>query len=69
MENPTFLIKLAAFSIKTYIPFLKDACVLALPFRIFQVLTGSYAEEKCACDQLANGYVQMCVCLLVDVED
>ena len=69
MDDPTVVRKFAAFSVKTYIPFLKDACAFVLPFRSCRVLAGPHDKEKCACDQLADGCVQMCVCPLVDVED
>ena len=69
MEDPTAMGKFTAFSVKTYIPFLKDACVFVLPLRSCQVLSGPHSEEKCACDQLAGGCVQMCVCPFLDVED
>ena len=61
--------KLSTFSVETYIPFLKDACVFVLPFRSSRVLAWPHAKEKCACDQLTNGCVQVCVCPLVDAED
>ena len=61
--------KFAAFSVKTYIPFLKYVCMFVLSFRNCWVLRGPYTKEKCACNQLADGCVHMCVCSLVDVED
>ena len=48
---------------------MKDVCVFVLPFKSFRLLVGPHAEEKCACDQLAYGCVQMCVCPLVDLEE
>ena len=69
MEGPTIVGKFAAFSVKTYIPFLKYACAFVLPFRSCRVLAGPHTEEKPTYHQLANGSVQMCVCPLVDVED
>ena len=65
MEDPTVVWKFAAFSI----PFLKDTCAFVLPFRSCWVLAGPHDEEKCACDQLYNGCVQICVCPLVDAKD
>ena len=69
MEDPTVVGKFAAFSVKIYIPFLKDACEFVLPFRNFRLLAGPHDEEKCAYNQLIDGCVQMCVCPLVDMED
>ena len=48
MEYPTVMEKFADFSVKTYIPFLKDACEFVLPFRSCRVLAGPHAEEKFA---------------------
>ena len=69
MEDPTVVWKFLAFSVKMYILFLKDVCVLVLPFRSCLVLAGPHAKEKCACDHFADGCVQMCVWPLVDVEN
>ena len=69
MEGPTVVGKFTAFSGKPYIPFLKDECVFVLPFRSFLLLAGTHEEEKCACDQLADGCFQRFVCPLVDAED
>ena len=69
MEDPTAVGKFMVFSVKTYIPFLKDACVFVLPFSSCRVLVGPHAKEKFACDNLADGCVQMCVCSLVYLED
>ena len=69
MEDPTTLWNFVVFSVKTYTLFLKDACAFPLSFKSCWVLAGSHAKEKCACDQLANGCVQMCVCPPVDVKD
>ena len=35
MEGPIVVGKFATFSVKTYIPFLKYACAVVLPFRSF----------------------------------
>ena len=67
MEYPTVVWNFKAFPIKSYIPFLKDACAFVLPFGSSAVLTGLHSKEKCTCDQLFNGCVQMGVFLLVDV--
>ena len=69
MEDPTVMWKFTAFSIKTYTPYLKDMCEFVLPFWSSWVLAGPHAEEKCACNQLADGCAQMCVCRIVDVEE
>ena len=69
MEDPTAVGKFFAFPVKTYIPFLNDACAIVLPFRSCRVIAGPNAEEKCTCDQLTNGCVQVCVSPLVDVKD
>ena len=69
MENPTVVGKISAFSVKTCIPFLKDACEFSLPFRSSRVLALPHAKEKCACIQLTYGCVQVCVSPLVDVQD
>ena len=53
MEDPTAVGKFAAFSVKKFIPFLKDVCAFYPPFRSFE---------------LNNDCVQVCVCTLVDVE-
>ena len=44
MEDPTFMWKFTAFSIKSYIHFLKDACDFVLPFSNSLVLTGLYVK-------------------------
>ena len=62
-------VKVCGVFCQIYISFLKDACVFVDPFRSFRVLAGTHAKEEYAYDQLADGYVQMCVFLLVDVED
>ena len=69
MEDPIIVGKFVAFPVKTYTPFLKDACAFVLPFRSCRLLAGPQAKEKRACDQLANVCVQICVFLLVYVED
>ena len=69
MEDPTVVVKFAASSVKTYFSFMKDACVFVPPFRSCLLLAWPHAKEKCACDQFTNGCIQVCVCLLVDVED
>ena len=69
MEDPTVVRKFAAYYVETYITFSKDVCVFVLFFRSYRVLAELHAKEKCACDQLANDCVQMCVFLLVDMED
>ena len=68
MEDPAVLWKFTVLSVKLYIPFLKDACAFVLPFRSSGVLTGLHAKEKCTCNQLADAFFQMVVCLLVDVK-
>ena len=68
MEGPTVVGKFTAVFVKNYIPSLKDACAFVLPFSSCRVLSGLHAKEKFACDQLADGCVHMCVCLLIDVE-
>ena len=69
MEDPTVVGKFSAFSVKLYVPFLKNACAFVLPFRISGVLTWPYAEEKCTFDQLTYGCVQVCVSPFVNVQD
>ena len=68
-KYPTVVSKFASFSVKTYIPFLKDVCTFVLPISIYRVLVGPHDEEKCAYNQLAYGCIRTCVCPLVDVED
>ena len=69
MDYPTVMWKFTVFSVKFYIPFLKDVYAFVLPFGGSGVLTGSHDKEKCTCDQLDNECVHMCACLFVDVED
>ena len=69
MEYPTVLRKVTELSVKLYTPFLKDACAFDIPFWSSGVLTGLHAKEKCTCNQLDDGCVQMGVCFIVDVED
>ena len=69
MEDPTVVGKFETFFVKLYIPFLKDACAFVPPFRSCRVIAGANTKEKCACDQLDDGCVMMCVFPIVDVED
>ena len=69
MEDPTAVGKFSAFSVKVYVPFLKNACGFVLPFSSSGVLTLPNAEEKYTCDQLTDGCVQVCVSPLVNVQD
>ena len=69
MEDTTVMWKFMTFSLKLYIPFLKDVCEFVLPFGSSGVLTGLYAKEKYTCNQLGDVCVQMGVSLLVDVKD
>ena len=69
MEDPNVMWKFAAFSVKTYMLLLKNECAFVLPFQGSLVLAGPHAKEKCACDQLANICVQICVCMPVDVDN
>ena len=66
MEDPAVMWKFMAFDVISYIPFLKYICVFVLTSRISGLPTGLHAKEKCTCDQLSDGYVQMGLCLLVD---
>ena len=68
MKEPDVVWKFTAFSVKPYIPFLKDACVFVISFNISGVLPGSYDKENCTFDQLKNGCVQMGLCMLVNVK-
>ena len=67
MEDPTVMWKFTDFFVKLYIPCLKNACTFFLPFGNSGVLTISNAKEKCTCDQLADGCVQVGVCFLLYV--
>ena len=69
MEDPAVVGKFSAFSVKLYVPFLKNACAFVLPFRSSGVLACPHAEEKCTCDQLTDGCVQVCVSPLVNLQD
>ena len=69
MEDPIVVGKFSAFSVKTYIPFLRNACVFVLSFSSSGVLAWPHAEETFACGQLINSCVQVCVTPLVDVQD
>ena len=60
MEDPTVVGKFSAFSVKMYIPFLKNACAFVLLFRSSGVL---------AFNQLTDGCVQVCVSPLVNMQD
>ena len=50
------------FTVKLYIPFLKDECAFVIPFRSSGLLTGFHAKEKYTYDQLDDGCVKMGVC-------
>ena len=67
--GPHCHVKVRGVFVKTYIPFLKDACDFVPHFRSCRVLVGPHVEEKCTYDQVADGCVQMCVFMLVDVKD
>ena len=62
-------VKVCGVLCKNVIPFLKYACAFVIPFWSHWVLIGPHAEEKCACNQLANGCVHMFVCLPVYVKN
>ena len=67
MEDPAVVCKFTGLFVKLYILFLRDACAFVLPFGSSGVIIGLYSKEKCTCNQLANGCVQIIVILLVDV--
>ena len=69
MVDPTFVGQFSAFSVKMYIPFLNNVCVFVLPVRSGGVLALSHSEEKCACNQMPDGCVQVRVRPLVNVQD
>ena len=67
MDDPDVVWKFTLFFVKPYIPFLKYACMFSIPFRGIGVLTLLYSKEKCTCNQLDDGCVQMGVSFLVYV--
>ena len=69
MEDPTVVGKFSAFSVKAYIPLLKDACASVLLFRSSGVPALPQAKKKFAYNQLKIGCVQVCVITLVNVQE